>query len=148
MVLIGLSCVMYCNVLRGHLKKNCVSLTLLLYRNLDTVCRRLAFLPLFYSINDEHHDGYSYVSYVNGGQPPPAPFFISLTQPLRSLTQLTEPLSKLTRPLAIPLSQQVGKMSQWLFSGSGSGHRILSALIGTMVHTLGKVVSSVVDRSR
>ncbi|XP_032228891.1 N-alpha-acetyltransferase 60 [Nematostella vectensis] len=32
--------------------------------------QRFRFLPLYYSINGVHHDGFLYVLYINGGEPP------------------------------------------------------------------------------
>lgn len=109
------------------------------------VSRRQAFLPMFYVINNERRDGYSYVLYINGGKPSTG--FSLLPRPFQ---QLARPFGSSLSQLAQPLADQVGKMSHWLMSGvggSGSGG-LLSVLVGGMVGVLGKVVSSVVTMGR
>ncbi|KAA0201183.1 hypothetical protein HAZT_HAZT006980 [Hyalella azteca] len=96
---------------------------------------RLAFLPMFYLIKDSRMDGYSYVFYLNGGEPPTS-FF---SDPLKSLD--LPPSPSLSDFSLVPL-KMAGKVARWVLGPDRT--RVMSFVVTSFFELMGKMVTSLV----
>ncbi|KAF2357964.1 Acyl-CoA N-acyltransferase, partial [Trinorchestia longiramus] len=98
---------------------------------------QLAFLPMFYTINDVAQDGYSYVFYLNGGESPGS-FF---ADPF-SLTRAGAVTFGTFGSFSYVRARVAGTVSRWMLGDFSLHLNVVGSMLASMIGILDKMVTT------